>query len=225
MVNPVLLIFLVSLISNIIPFASVPYLLLLINLAHRYRDYTSLFSLVLASALGAAVGKMAIYLIGRLMSRAVSENTRENLNYLSQRMRKWGFLAVFIAASTPVPDDLVYMPVSYAGYNALSYFIAVLLGKFILKLATVYLGLSFIELLEGVGVDYILSSVILGVPSLLLIYIISKINWRKALEYYDRRDIRGMLMSIARDTIDSLNILRLLKKYNNKIKTYLRSPR
>ncbi|MEZ0290837.1 MAG: VTT domain-containing protein [Sulfolobales archaeon] len=209
--NPFLLIFIVSLVSNVIPFASVPYLLVLIHLLRIYRGVESMLLLVLASALGASVGKIAVYGLGRLMARTVSESTRENIAYLSSRLGKWGFLAVFIAAATPVPDDLVNIPIAFTGYSLVEYFIAVLTGKFILKLATVFLGLSIVEAFESVGLGYVGSMIVLGLLSILLVYIVARINWRRVLEHYDKRDLRGAARVLVEDVVNSLNIISIVR--------------
>ena len=39
--------------------------------------------------------------------------------------------AAFVAAATPIPDDLVYVPLGLAKYNPKRFFIATLTGKLV----------------------------------------------------------------------------------------------
>jgi len=42
----------------------------------------------------------------------------------------WGILGAFISALTPIPDDLVYIPLGFAKHNPLKFASTVFAGKF-----------------------------------------------------------------------------------------------
>ena len=64
-------------------------------------------------------------------------------------VKRYGGSAAFVAAATPIPDDLVYIPLGLAKYNPKRFFVATLLGKFVLYYVIVlishYMGLSLLE--------------------------------------------------------------------------------
>lgn len=181
--NPLLFIFLVSALSNAIPFATLPYLVIVTILSKRISsDLLTQLLVVLSSGTGAALGKIFVYLIGRVARSRVSRDTRENLDYLSSRIGFYGFLLILLAASTPIPDDVINLPAGFAGYNLLHYIAAVLIGKIIITGATVYLGVALLDALETVGLNLFYSSIILLVLSIYISYLLATINWRYVLE-------------------------------------------
>ena len=68
-------------------------------------------------------------------------------------VKRYGGSAAFVAAATPIPDDLVYIPLGLAKYNPKRFFVATLLGKFVLYYVIVlishYMGLSLLEPVLG----------------------------------------------------------------------------
>ena len=64
-------------------------------------------------------------------------------------VKRYGAGAAFVAAATPIPDDLVYVPLGLAKYNPKRFFIATLTGKLVLHYVIVliahFLGLSLVE--------------------------------------------------------------------------------
>src|SRR6266536_3270455 len=70
-VNPIIVVFLVSIIGNMIPFFPVPYLLFVITIASGYPGL-GLFQIAAVSALGASMGKFVSYGVGYGARRALS---------------------------------------------------------------------------------------------------------------------------------------------------------
>ena len=64
-------------------------------------------------------------------------------------VKKYGAAAAFFAAATPMPDDIIFIPLGLAKYNPKRFFAATLAGKLVLSYIIVfishYVGLSFIE--------------------------------------------------------------------------------
>jgi membrane protein DedA with SNARE-associated domain len=64
-------------------------------------------------------------------------------------LSRYGWLGAFIAALTPIPDDLVYIPLGLAKYSPWKFASAIFAGKFLLNegivWGTIVLGRPFIE--------------------------------------------------------------------------------
>lgn len=194
-------VFIVSLVSNAVPFASLPYLVFLSIVASRVRDPYLVSLLVLVSAAGASIGKVSVYLLGRLVYRTVSEETRENIRYLSERVGRAGFIAVFIAAATPIPDDIVNLPVSFIGYRIIYYVLAVFSGKIVVTTMATVAGASIIQALEQTGLGPLWPSIIFLLLSLYITYLVARIDWRHVVEGYEKRGLREAVERLVREAL------------------------
>ena len=113
-----------------------------------------------------------------------------------QNMGHWAPLS---AAVTPIPDDLVYIPLGLVKYSPGKFILSTFLGKFILNeiivWGSVYLGRPFIEKVISSSIDPIIlilvtvvSIAILG----LLIYLSLRIDWEKVMKrWFPRLDVSG----------------------------------
>jgi len=196
---PHLLTFIVSLIGNSIPYASVPYYLLLMYYSHRFRDPLELSILALFSGLGSTAGKIIIYLVGRGIHHVVSEKNKKNIELFGRLIRRWGFLFILIATSTPVPDDVILIPMAFVGYSFAMYIVATLIGKTIASLFIVFFGRGLTTLMEDTGVlpQYIQVPLLLGISVVLMILIV-RIDWADVVREYEYRGIKGAIDKIIR---------------------------
>ncbi len=188
-------IFLLSLVSNSIPFVGVPYLAVVIALGAIYRDPYQKLGLILSSALGAALGKIVIYFIGSGFRLKLSRRSRENLELFLKLARKSLFLATVIFASTPLPDDILYVPLGLMKYPLHLYAIAVFLGKALLTSAVVLYASGLAWLLEG--------DLIITVPAFIIItfvfsYFIIKVDWGRVIEVTYERGLPGAIEEVSR---------------------------
>lgn len=197
--NPYIFVFIVSFIGNSIPYAAVPYYLLLIYYSHGYRDPLSLVFIAIASGVGSTLGKMVIYLIGRGISRIISEESRKNVEAFGILMKRWGFLFVLLATSTPLPDDVILIPMAFTGYSIYLYFLATLLGKTLASLIIVFFGRGFSAAVEDVGLpQYLQIPLLLGI-SIVFMIIIMKIDWIGVVREYQAGGLRGAITKISQD--------------------------
>ncbi|MEM0353311.1 MAG: VTT domain-containing protein [Archaeoglobaceae archaeon] len=178
-------IFLISLISNSIPFVGLPYLNFLFALSPFF-SFEDLVVVSILSALGASIGKIFVYTIGAGMRLTLSEKTKENLMFFEKIFKKWGFFAIFLFAASPLPDDVLYIPLGIAKYRISYYFLAVFLGKLVI---TSYV-LVFGRITSGV-IKEIVGSSFLGLLlffslTLLISVLVIKIDWKKLFEKYYR---------------------------------------
>ena len=105
---------------------------------------------------------------------------------LQNLLSRYGWLGAFIAALTPVPDDLVYIPLGLAKYSPWKFATATFLGKFalneIIVWSTAYLGRPFVEDLTSRKIDptYAIIGAITSIVILaVIVYLSLKIDWAK----------------------------------------------
>ena len=142
--------------------------------------------LAIISAVFAACAKLVIFYIGYSGRRIMRKSTVKRMRPLERIVKKYGAVAAFVAAATPIPDDLIYIPLGLARYNPLRFFLYTLAGKFVISYVTIILshhlgpsvlgGLS--ERIDNSADAYIavaLLVVILGVIVALMVFI----DWTK----------------------------------------------
>ena len=197
--NPYALILLLSMIGNSIPYASVPYYLVLLVYAYQARDPLELVALALVSGVGATVGKLVIYGIGRGVSRVVPERDRRNVELFGRLIKRWGFLFVLAVTSTPIPDDVILIPIAFAGYSISLYFIATLIGKTIVSLLIVFFGRGLTQIVESAGVPLYIQLPLLLAISVTIMILILRIDWAGVVREYESKGIQGALNEIYRN--------------------------
>jgi len=138
---------LVNFFGSLIPFIPLPGFLLLATMS--VGDEFNLHILVLVSALTATIAKQIIFYVSFQGRRIMNEKTRKRMRPFERLVKRYGAAAAFVAAATPIPDDLIYVPLGLSRYNPKRFFIATLSGKIVLSYIIVLishsLGLSLIE--------------------------------------------------------------------------------
>lgn len=177
-------IFIISFLGSIIVFVPVPYFPILITSALDKHLDPNIISI--SSATGAVTAKMIIFYASYYGRRVLSDSTRKRMLPLQKLLSKYGWLGAFTAALTPIPDDLVYIPLGLAKYSPWKFATATFLGKFILNeiivWSTAYLGRPFVEDLTSRKIDptYAIIGTIISVAILaVIVYLSLKIDWAK----------------------------------------------
>ena len=138
---------LVSFFGSLIPFVPLPAFLLLATMS--VGDQFNLHILAILSAVLSAGAKQIIFYASYGGRRIISEKTRKRMRPFERLVKRYGAGAAFFAAATPIPDDLVYVPLGLAKYNPRKFFVATITGKLVLHYVIVgiahFLGLSLIE--------------------------------------------------------------------------------
>jgi len=179
-------ILLISFIGSIIPFVPIPYFPVLITAAFNKNLDPQLISLF--SAIGAVSAKLIIFYASYYGRNILSPKIRTKMLPLQRVLAKYGWGGAFVAALTPIPDDLVYIPLGLAKYSPWKFATATFSGKFLLNeiivLGTVYFGKPFIERIISetsspitLVIGAILSVIVIGA----MIYLSYKINWVKVI--------------------------------------------
>ena len=138
---------LVSFIGSLIPFVPVPSFILLATMS--VGEQFDLHILALISAFTATIAKQIIFYASYGGRRMISEKTKKRMRPFQKLVKRYGGAAAFVAAATPIPDDMVYIPLGLAKYNPKRFFIATLSGKivlcYIIVLISHFTGLSILE--------------------------------------------------------------------------------
>jgi membrane protein DedA with SNARE-associated domain len=133
---------------NLIPFAGPSNLLIAANAALIVKaDPWTIGFLV---AMGSASAKLIHYVITFFASNLLSEKRRKILDAESQKVERWAFPALFVAAATPIPDEPVIIPLGLLKYNPVKFYLAVFLGKLSITIIGAYLGMSGADFFSSV---------------------------------------------------------------------------
>ncbi len=177
-----LILALVNFFGSLIPFVPLPGFLLLATMSVG-NEY-DLHVLALLSAISAAVAKQIIFFVSFNGRRIMNEKTRKRMRPFERLVKKYGAAAAFVAAATPIPDDIIFVPLGLAKYNPKRFFIATLTGKIVLSYIIVlishYIGLSFIEpFLEKIDdtTPIYIGIIIFGVIMTAVIVLLLKLDW------------------------------------------------
>jgi len=106
---------------------------------------------------------------------------------LQNLVSRYGWFGAFIAALTPIPDDIVYIPLGLAKYNPWKFATATFTGKFLLNetivWGSVFLGRPFIEDMLSSdttnGTSLIIAAIVSAVLLGVVVYFSLKIDWAK----------------------------------------------
>jgi membrane protein DedA with SNARE-associated domain len=175
---------LISFIGSIIVFIPVPYFPVLVT-ATLNRNLDP-HVIALTSAVGAVAAKMIIFYGSYYGRNILSSKTKKRIMPLQRLLGKYGWVGAFTASLTPIPDDLVYIPLGLAKYNPWKFATAVFAGKLILNemivAGTIFVGRPFVDMLSSEEVNplylvtgAVVSAVILG----LIIYFYLRFDWSK----------------------------------------------
>ncbi len=138
---------LVSFFGSLIPFVPIPSFILLATMS--VGDQFDLHILVFLSAVLSTGAKQIIFSLSYGGHRILSAKSKKRMLPFQRLVRRYGATAAFVAAATPIPDDLVYVPLGLAKYNPRRFFVATLAGKvvlhYVIVMASHFLGLSLVE--------------------------------------------------------------------------------
>ncbi|CAE6497666.1 MAG: VTT domain-containing protein [Candidatus Nitrosotenuis sp.] len=177
---------LVSFFASLIPFVPLPSFILLATMAAG--DKFNIHYLVLITAITSTVAKQIIFLISYGGRKMMTEKTRKRMKPFEKLVKRYGAAAAFVAAATPIPDDLIYVPLGLARYNPLRFFISTLAGKlvlcYVIVLVSHHFGMNYVEpILENVDDPTIVyvGFVIFAVTMVAAILVLLRLDWAKLL--------------------------------------------
>ena len=186
-------IFLISLLGATAIFIPIPYTVVIFILGGLLDNGNWVFEplwIAVAAGAGAAIGEFSGYLIGFGGRKVVGEKYKKRMDFLTKLFKKYGTIAIFIFALTPLPDDLLFIPLGVMRYSLLRAFVPAILGKFLSNLIIAYSGRLSLEIVsalfgvEGEGTSLLVGTII-GIVLLVIVFIIMfKLDWEKHFSKY-----------------------------------------
>jgi len=177
---------LVSFIGSLIPFVPIPSFVLLATMS--VGEQFDLHVLALISAFTATIAKQIIFYASYGGRRMISEKTKKRMKPFQKLVKRYGGVAAFVAAATPIPDDMVYIPLGLAKYNPKRFFIATLSGKivlcYIIVLISHYTGLSILEpILEDIDDPFAIYAgiIVFGAIMTAIVILLLRLDWARIL--------------------------------------------
>ncbi|MBS3921704.1 MAG: VTT domain-containing protein [Nitrosarchaeum sp.] len=177
---------LVNFFGSLIPFIPLPGFIFLASMS--VGNQFDLHVLAILSALAATAAKQIIFYVSYQGRRIISEKTRKRMRPFERLVKRYGAGAAFFAAATPIPDDLIYVPLGLAKYNPKRFFIATLTGKLVLSYSIVFishhLGMSlvqpYLEDITDVTTVYV-GIIVFGIMMTAVVVLLLRLNWEKIL--------------------------------------------
>lgn len=132
-------------------------------------------------ALGAAIAKGSHYMITFIISNRLSEQRRKRLDADAAKVQRWAFPLLFLAATSPIPDEPIVIPLGLMKYSPVKFFIAYFFGKLTIAISGAFLG-GYIETFVS---DWISQEVMIAISVVLTITItvmLLKVDFSKLIE-------------------------------------------
>ena len=175
----------ISFVSSLIPFIPLPYFPVLITASFNPNFNPHIISIV--SALGIVGAKTIIFFISYYGRKILSDKTKKRMRPLQNLVSRYGWFGAFIAALTPIPDDIVYIPLGLAKYNPWKFATATFAGKFLMNESivwgSIFLGRPFVEnILSSDTTDQtslIIAAIVSTIVLAIVVYFSLRIDWAK----------------------------------------------
>jgi len=148
------------------------------------------FLIAISGGAGSALGEFFGYFLGYYGRAALSEERQRKIDYVMKIFSRYGTFAIFVFALTPLPDDLLFIPLGIMRYNFVKAFIPSLAGKILMCLILAYGGHLSMNLIKnffgekGGYVSIIASTVLL----IAILIVILKVDWEKIFPLDDEDD-------------------------------------
>ncbi len=174
-------VFLISLIGALTIIFPLPYALLIYVMG----GFLNPFYVAIAGGLGSAVGEFSGYLAGYYGRTIVSEKQQKRMDYMIRIFDRYGPIAIFIFALTPLPDDLLFIPLGIMRYRFIKAFIPCFLGKLFMCFILSYSGRFSIQFIVTILGEGGLIGVVFSIIFLMIIVVaMLKIDWEKVFKKY-----------------------------------------
>ena len=155
---------LICFLINMIPFLS-PSNMVLAGAAMLLLPTFNPIMVGITVAISATVAKVIHYYVVRSSRLVLSEERLKSLDSEKQRVEKWGAIALFIAAASPVPDDPLIVYVGLTKYNSVKFIVSYFIGKVIVTILGALIGYgvgSYFESMPIVLASIALTALITG---------------------------------------------------------------
>jgi membrane protein DedA with SNARE-associated domain len=191
-------IFLISLIGAMSIFFPIPYTVIIFTLGGLKDEEVYVFEplwIAVAAGIGAAIGEFSGYLLGVGGRKILSEKYRRKMDFLTKVFNKFGLITIFLFALTPLPDDLLFIPLGVMRYSIAKAFIPALIGKFCMNFIVAYSGrlsIHYIEQIFGVESEWAsaLIGMVIAIILLIIVFVVMfKVDWEKRFGKYVAKEV------------------------------------
>lgn len=174
-------VFFISLVGSLSIIIPIPYTLLIYIMGATLDPIL----IAIASGFGSAIGEFSGYALGYYGRAVISEERQRKMDFMVKVFDRYGFFAIFFFALTPLPDDLLFIPLGIMRYKFVKAFVPSFLGKLLMSFILALggrLSIDFIRQLLGEGgwIGAIITTIFL----IIIIVAILKIDWEKVFEKY-----------------------------------------
>lgn len=184
-----LILALINFFGSLVPFIPLPGFLFLATMS--VGSQYDLHVLALVSAITATAAKQIIFFVSFGGRKIMNEKTRKRMRPFERLVKRYGAAAAFVAAATPMPDDIIFVPLGLARYNPKRFFVATLSGKLVLSYVIVFVshhvGLSFIEpFLENVDdtTPIYIGIIVFAAIMTTVIVLLLKLDWERIMSKF-----------------------------------------
>ena len=172
-------VFVISFIGSVSIIFPIPYTLVIFVLGSVLDPVL----VALSGGLGSALGEFSGYLLGYYGRTVISDERRKKMGYMVKLFNKYGPLSIFFFALTPLPDDLLFIPLGMMRYPFLKAFIPALFGKILMTFILAFSGQQSIELIEVIfGGSGWVGTILTVVVLIVIIVGMIRIDWEKLFE-------------------------------------------
>ena len=185
-------VFLVSLIGASSIVFPIPYTVVIFWLSAN-TNLNPIF-LMISAGVGSALGEIVGYTVGYAAKGVVGEKTRRKFDAMLKVLMKhkniWPLL-IFLFAFTPLPDDLIFVPLGLARFNFFRVFFPCLMGKlamfYVIIMGGRYTGSLIRSFTEEISPFLsltltLVTAILLG----LIVFLIWRIDWEKFLAKHNK---------------------------------------
>ena len=119
-------VFAISLIGAMSIIVPIPYTFIILTLGIEGMNP---LLLTVAGGLGSGVGEFSGYILGYYGRSVISEKQQRKMDFMIRVFNRYGPITIFLFALTPLPDDLLFIPLGMLRYKFVKAFIPSILGK------------------------------------------------------------------------------------------------
>jgi len=174
-------VFLISLVGAMSIIIPIPYTLVIYLLG----SFLNPLLVAVSGGLGSALGEFSGYVLGYYGRAVLSEDRRRKMDYMMKVFQRYGFAGIFFFALTPLPDDLLFIPLGIMRYRFWKVFVPAFLGKMLMCFILAFSGHLSIGVIKVVfGEGGWLGTIVTTALLIIIIVAIFKIDWEKVFEKY-----------------------------------------
>ncbi len=139
-------------------------------------------AVALSAAVGSAAGEMVGYAMGYFGRAAIPQRYEERVSAVMKAFERYGSFVIFLFALTPLPDDLLFIPLGIMRYGLVKALVPCLLGKLGMSLTLAYFGSAFGGFLAKAYAEAGWVGTLITLAALaLIVYAMLSIEWEKYL--------------------------------------------